>query len=396
MKRFGIILVALFGLFQHCSEPIEIESIGFDDILVIEGLITDQLGPQQIKVTRTAPVNTDSLTGEVGAEVFVVDGNESRIDFAEVSSGIYQSVNPFAATVGNTYQLFVNTNDGRSYASTEVEMQATPPIDSVYATFTPTPTALNDRGGNINVFVDALNNDVGAEFFRWTWKSAFELRVPNPSRFEWLGGNDFRIREVGSEGDSLQVERCWNNDSLSQITLATETVPGRGVEQIALTGFHTDTRAMRIEYGIEVKQYALSRSSYDYWQLIAESTQGSGFLFDRQVGTIPGNIQNVNDRDEVVLGIFEASQEVSVIRQWRPEDFRDDGFQRRTLFWNDCFDIEPVILGTDSIGFFMEQNFPAWEIAFFTTTPSAVYFFPSRCSNCTQFGDNNPPEFWEE
>lgn len=387
------ILIALYG----CLEPIEPETVGFDDLLVVEGLITDRPVKQKVTLSRTIPLGGEDTIRrmEEDATVWIVDQSGNTIDFFEEEQGIYMTRDAYAGEIGGTFQLFIQTINGNNYESEVVSMLPTPPVDSIYAEFEPSPTSGNARGGFFNFFIDARNNPQQNQYYRWTWNSTFELTVPNPSRWLWIGGNDVIIREVGSENDDLQVELCWNTEYGTSVILQELLIPSAGVIKLPILSFHSDSRRMRIGYSLEVKQYALSRASFEYWNAIAESTQEQGSLFDTQVGTITGNIRNVNDDREIVLGIFEASQEMSLRRQYHPLEFGKAGFSRISTNFVQCSDIEPIISGVDEIGKTMEERGDAVILTFFVTAPPSAYYYPPICADCTLYGDNKRPSFWE-
>jgi hypothetical protein len=381
----------------QCIEPIEPEEIGFDNLLVVEGLFTDQMQHQVVKLSRTRNVsNLESEPNfESGASVWVEEINGDRIDFEETSPGRYESINAYAGSVGRSYQLFVQTSNGNNYQSTPVEMLATPSIDSIYARFIPEPTSSESFGGIFEFYLNATQNPENHPYFRWIWNSTFELSVPNPSRWLWTGGNTFTIRELGGINDSLQVEKCWVTRESPRIIVQDLLTPGTGVEDLLLESWHSDTKRMRVAYSIEAKQYAISRESFNFWNEIARSTQELGFLFDSQVGTITGNLTNIEDPVETVLGRFDAAQEVSVRRFFVPQEFNDAGFRRQdNIHWVNCDQIEPIVTGVDEIGETMEELGDAWTLNFFVTFPPSVYYFPRRCSDCTLYGSNQRPSFW--
>ncbi len=387
-------LLVSLGLLAACVRPAELEEIGQEDILVVEGLITDEDKKQEVKISRTIPVTAgDTIIPEQNATVAIRESTQTLLPLIEEEPGIYRTENNFSAIPGMELQLVITLEDGNAYESTVVTMQSTPDIDSIYATFTPNP--INNRdGGDFRFLLATQPTDDNAQAIRWTWRGAYEVQMETPSRYEWLGGNDVRIRELGGDNSELQVERCWVNQRSTDIIVGQESVTGFGIRDFQIHGFHSDTKFLRRQYGIEVTQYGLSADALTYWQLIAETNQGSGFLFDRQVGTVLGNIRNVDDPDEFVLGIFEAAELKTSFRRFDHAEFIDDGYIRFSEFFINCSGIQPLETATDEIGEFMQRNYPGWEIGFFITNGPVLYF-PSRCSNCTRYGNNAPPEFWE-
>ena len=385
------ILVALSTF--SCIQEIDLESIDFDDLLVVDALITDEVGTQKITLSRTSPLGIDTTVYEWGASVYMEDLSGRRVDFPQRSNGLYESASEFGVQPGEQWQLFITTSNERSYVSEIVQVVPTPQIDSLYAEFTPTSSSINNLGGIFDFYVDAHQTE-NTEYMRWTWNRTFELSVANPSRWQWTGGNNFIIRELGGTNDSLQVEICWRTEVLDRIITRELLEQGEAVERLPMTSFHSDSKLMLRGYSMEVKQYALSEASYNYWNEIGNSVQGQDGLAAVQVGTIRSNVRSVDNPDEIVLGYFDAVDEESVRRMFVAQDFNDAGYRRRFLDFVSCNDIRTRQSDASELGATMEEFGGGWAIAFFTS-PSKVHYLPTRCSECTFYGSNKRPDFWE-
>jgi hypothetical protein len=62
---------------------------------------------------------------------------------------------------------------------------------------------------------------------------------------------------------------------------------------------------------VEIKQYNLSTEGYRFYKLLDLQGQKTGSLTDAPPSAIVGNIRNINNSNEVVVGFFGAS-EVSI------------------------------------------------------------------------------------
>lgn len=385
-------------LFHSCLEPVDLESVGQDNLLVVEGMITDQEEIQKVTLSKTvALTRNNAFAPETGAEVWVSDQNDNRIDFEEQESGVYETISPFSAQLDTKYQLHIIRKNETEYVSNVSTMVPTSPIDSVYAEFEHLPDPPFDPyKGYFNFYVDVNNNVNNNKYFRWIWNSTYQVNVPNPSRWLWTGGNNFIIRERGSENDHLQVEFCWSNDTATSLYLK-ELLPGETqVSKHRINRFSSvDNEEMKVRYSIEVRQYALSEESYRFWNLIDESNAGQGFLFDSQVGSIKGNITNLDNSNEPVLGFFEVVQERKARRFYSPRDFITQGYLIANPFIVDCSEFEAVITEIDQIGEFMETNGDDYTICYFITAPPTVAFHLKSCAECTLYADSNQrPDFW--
>ena len=69
-----------------------------------------------------------------------------------------------------------------------------------------------------------------------------------------------------------------------------------------------ETDRLSVTYRLNVKQQSLSLDAFDYFQRKNEQAVEAGGMYDVQPSTAVGNLYNVNDPEEVVLGFFHASQ----------------------------------------------------------------------------------------
>jgi hypothetical protein len=383
----------ILGVLINCLEPVDITSIGSENALVVDALITDNVSKQRVTLSRTVTLDqSNTHNPEVGATVSLSDNEGNQINFTEISPGTYETVNDFGAELGKTYQLAINTQNGQSYLSDPSTMIPNPGFDSLYTEFEPYPSNFNRFGGFFNFYIDMHNNPDNHQYFKWSWNSTYEARVATPSRWLWTGGDTFVIRELGSENDSLQVERCWSTDTSKIVNIKNLLDGETQVIRQPIHRFHSDSGYMRIRYSLLVKQYAISEESYRYWNLIKESGS-QGFLFDKQIGSITGNIYNTKS-DEPVLGYFEVAQEYAVRKFYTHADFTREGFFNYTSFIIDCSDEEPIIMRVEELETFMEQFQTNYTIAYFITG-GGVAFRRIICADCTLHAQTNQkPEFW--
>jgi hypothetical protein len=64
---------------------------------------------------------------------------------------------------------------------------------------------------------------------------------------------------------------------------------------------------LALEYSILVKQYSLSEKEYNFWKGLKQVGEPEGGIFGSQPYPVAGNIHNVNNLNEMVLGYFEVS-----------------------------------------------------------------------------------------
>ncbi len=151
LKAGFLILTIVVG--QSCIEEFNASFDEFESAIVIEATITDINEIQQVRLTRTYEFEADGPSAESNANVSVIGGGVVYV-FDEVSPGMYNSNQEFAAQSGISYQLNITTQDGRSYSSAEENLPAAIELDRVYADRI--TTDLGQEG--IAIFVDSSDD----------------------------------------------------------------------------------------------------------------------------------------------------------------------------------------------------------------------------------------------
>ena len=103
-----------------CIEPFTAETQTFENALVVDALLTNELRRHTVKLSRTYTFESEGPTAESNAQVRISDDMGSSYLFSETDSGIYTSIEIFSAVPGRSYILDITTTDGKSYISESV------------------------------------------------------------------------------------------------------------------------------------------------------------------------------------------------------------------------------------------------------------------------------------
>lgn len=116
----GLLLIAMVIL--SCKKVIKLDLGNDSGKLVIEGNITDRIGPQYVKLSRNVPfTNTNTYPPVTGATV-TIDNNQGRVaQFKEGPAGTYV-LDSAHATAGRTYTLSITTG-GQTYTASSTMPQ---------------------------------------------------------------------------------------------------------------------------------------------------------------------------------------------------------------------------------------------------------------------------------
>ncbi|MBQ0768787.1 MAG: DUF4249 family protein, partial [Bizionia sp.] len=134
MKDFYNILTLIVLLISFsCTEEIPLETIGFNDVLVVEATITNEFKHQEIKISRTYLLEESNQRIEENANVSIIDSQGNTYHFSQNNEGTYVSDIEFEALLNINYTLLVTTSDGKNYNSSETKLSPLSQIDDLYA-----------------------------------------------------------------------------------------------------------------------------------------------------------------------------------------------------------------------------------------------------------------------
>lgn len=299
--RAFIFIIGLGAL--GCVEPFEPEIRDFQSALVVDGFISDADSHYEIKLSRTAPLDSPGSIPEQGAQVEVVSGEGGTYAFEESQPGVYRSdPTTFVGCTGTSYQLQIATQGDSRYQSSFVVLKPSPPIDSVYFEQELRLTDQGDTLDGIRIMVDTHDPTGQSNYYRYTWTETYEVRPRYPSYYEYVGYTLKRRDQA--------INLCFNSDTSKLVMLAnTTSLREDRVSEFELTYVNTTTPfKLGALYSLLVRQQVLSEAGYRYWREVQKTTESLGTLFDPQPYQLIGNVRNVDDPDEAVLGFFDAGQ----------------------------------------------------------------------------------------
>lgn len=374
------ILLCSYALlfFSNCVSEFETPSQGYENLLVVEAFLSNDDGPFEVRLSRSFPIDTSAFIAESGAEVSISEESGERyVLSSDPNSGIYYS-NTIRGETGKTYQLHIRTRTGQEYESEKVTLRETPEIDSVNFNYEERSTA---GLVGIQIYVNTHDPNNNTWYYRWEWDETWEFYSATPSTHVYENGEIF-VREDN-------IYRCWKHHESSSILIATSKNLSQDViSQFPVNYVSSQTDRLRSQYSINVRQYALSEESYNYWIELQKVTETLGTLFDPQPATVFSNIRNVNNDTEVVLGYFDASS----VKEKRIFVTRADfPFIRVPNYYAMC---EDSIVSRGMLEEMMQNGYmlASEEVSDFGTL---VYRMSDPwCVDCRFAGTNEKPDFW--
>jgi hypothetical protein len=370
-------------LIGSCIYPFDPPSEDYENLLVVEAFLTDSDDAFEVVLSRSIPIDTGYFLPEENALISISDNLGGIYDFYEENPGRYMSFPDFTAQTGRIYRLHIQTTDGKQYESDSVFLRETPPIDSVLFKYEERVAAEGEKDiQGLQIYVSTHDTKNSTWFYRWDYKETWEFRSKYRSLQIW---EDDMVKDRKD-----QIYRCWKNYRSSNVFVATSNTLNEDIiSEFPLVYVSNSTDRLMSKYSILVKQYALSEESYTYWKELEKINENLGTFFDPQPSTIKGNIYNINDENEIVLGYFDGSS----VQEKRI--FISKGEYPSIVTPNNYAHCSDTIVSYFQIRSLLNEGYMlVGGVAAQTPSPRYLLSYES-CIDCTLFGTNVEPDFWD-
>lgn len=382
LNRYGLILFLLL-IINSCIFDFDPPSKDYENLLVVEAILHDGDEAFVVNLSRSIPIDTVGFVPETGALVSVSDNTGNIYDMTEYTPGIYVSSPSFSGQTGRVYQLHIETTQGRRYQSDSVLLRETPPIDSIYYKYEERVTTESQNNiPGLQIYLTTHDSENSTWYYRWEFEETWEFRSLYNSLQIW---NDGIIEERID-----QVHRCWKHNTSRNVLVSTSKNLNKDIiSEFPVVFVSNSTDKLGIKYSILVRQYALSEASYTYWKEQENINENLGTLFDPQPYVIKGNVYNPDDENEIVLGYFDASS----VQEKRIFITKGEYPSFETL--NNYAHCNDTIVSYFQIRSLLDEGYMlAGEVAEPTSGVRYLLSYES-CIDCTIFGTNVEPYFWE-
>lgn len=369
-NSINIIFLFITLLFTGCISQFIPQTNESKELLIVEGLITDQPGTNSIILTKSMPLGQKSDANPVtGCVVIVSDDQGSKTEFSETSPGVYSAPSFFHGVTGRFYTLEIQTNAASgslSYKSYPVEMQPVPPIDSIYYE----KVAVQEQSISTiekeacQIYLNTHDAKNLCKFYRWEYTETWQIEIPYtvPNKICWLTSNSTAINVKSTSGFA---ENRVNKYPLDYISTVTDR--------------------LNQKYSILVKQFSLSEDEFAYWEKLQKMSEQVGGLYDMIPSSVPSNVYCTSYPNEMVLGYFSVSATTS------KRIFIKDNFKGLSNYYSADACIADTIHGGGSI---QGLNTSVWILIDNFMPPYRVITYSKGCYDCTLRGTNIKPEFW--
>lgn len=373
-----VIIVCCCLVFVDCKKPFTPKLEQTDiNVLVVEGYIdgSDTISFKLSRARKIYPGDTAVSKNELNARIAIEDDHHNTYPFVESGNGLYRSNGILNLNPAYQYRLHFFTTDGKEYLSDFVAYKVSPPIDSV-------GWDLKDGGVQVHVSTHDVNNKT--RYYRWEYSETWQFHSWYDSYLEYDP-----IRNIVVDRTE-QIYTCWKTDySTSLILGSTAKLASDVVYKGPIVYFNNHDDKLNILYSILVKQFPLDENGYNYLLGMKNNTENGGSIFDAQPSQALGNIHNVSDASERIIGYVGAGNHLEERKFIASSSLPADWYVP-----NPCPPEDTVKFGDEKKAFYgsslmpVDYNYSAGgnKIGYLAAGPS--------CVDCTLFGTNKKPSFW--
>jgi len=360
-----------------CRDPYKPDIVSSSEsYLVVEGVLTAGNGPTNIQLTRTFKLDANATVTPENNALVTVEGKDSTTAYLTMNGdGLYTSPN-LGLVVSQEYRLRIITANGKEYLSDYIVAKQTPGIDSV-------SFRQNEKG--VQTYVTTHDNTGNTRYYLWNFDETWEIKTYYFSFFKYESGDLFPHPRTSAE----YVSTCWkygySHDILigSSASYQVDSLPEAPVNFIG----NGDER-LAIRYSTLVRQYALDKKAYEFYELMKKNTETLGTIFDAQPSQVNGNIHSVSDPNEPVIGYVTAStveEKRIFINAGDLNNWRFDQYCRS----------EKIANNPDSIRMAHESGAEVYDAVYMGRFIVGYLISNPPCVDCTRRGgDLTRPPYW--
>lgn len=371
----------LMLLVSSCVEPYMPEVLEMpNNYLVVNGFINSS-GSTNIQLLRTQNLQEDTPPpAEVGALIVIEEEEGESFKLQEIGNGNY-TIDNLELNPSKKYRLYIQTTNGKEYASDYVEVKQAPAIDNV--TWAP----VDDE---VQFYVSTSDPENDTRYYLWQFEETWQYRSAFYTALKF-DGDTIVYRDKFDE----DIFYCWKSENSTTIELGTSIKLNQDViSNYKLMSIPSDSEKLGVKYSVLVKQYAITREAYEYWSILKRNTENIGTLFDPLPSQLSSNIYSITDSQEPVVGYVT----ISSVQEKRIFVDNDDLPEEWFLFSPPCPPVDTLLLGEANIADFFSGGglLPVSEVYAQMIPTLLGYTYSSKsCVDCRTRGTNVKPDFWE-
>ncbi len=173
---------------------------------------------------------------------------------------------------------------------------------------------INDEKTHMNILISAHGDGEKDAYYHWTVTENWEYHSDVLSLFRVIRSGTYPNYEYALEqypGDE-NIYYCWTAASRSEImTASTQDLTEDRLVDHQLYSLGKSDERLSVLYAASVRQSRISGEAYRYWEAMRKNGSDIGGLFSPEPSELRGNVVNLNDPYELVLGYVDVQTTIS-------------------------------------------------------------------------------------
>ncbi len=370
----------LLALLPACTTPYLPELKGFEDLLVVDGSLTDAPGPYVVTLNISGGISNREYLPETGAKVYIKDKQGAVYQLLELRPGSYHSDSAaFRGEAGKSYQLQVYLADGRNYESPFTQIPVATEIDTInsevaYRYY----DELKQEIPGYQFYVNAKTAATSKAYYLWMMVGTYKYSADFTLDFVYNG-------VLRPFPDPYKYQICYRTYPVEEFTTGnTANLVEARIQRKPLFFLRGDDIKLLKRYSLLVRQLTVDEATQQYWESARQQSAAGTSLYNVQPYQLRGNVVNLANDQEIVLGYFlVAGEDQQRVFVDRPTEF--------PLLERPC------ALDYEGYGLIFDTEPAEWPI--YVTQPNGGGRAVSGrgCINCEEKGGSIiPPEWWYE
>ncbi|EIA09144.1 DUF4249 domain-containing protein [Flavobacterium frigoris] len=381
-----LLLLLLVTIFSSCTETYPLLTNTYEEAIVVEATLTNELKNQEIKISKTARFEDDGVETEKDAIVILKDNLNNEYKFNE-KSGMYISQSIFQILPNREYTLEIKTTDGKVYKSTPETLTTVTPIESII----PTITTNKDNEIGVQININSYDPTNTSKYYRYEYEETYKIVAPR-----W---SSLKLTVTGTESiqlipNSINTRVCYLTKNSTDIILFNTNDQTEDRVNLPIRFINKNNYIIGERYSVLVKQYVENLEAYNFHKVMRDISSSSSVLSPKQPGIITGNIRCISDSNTKVIGYFD----VASISSQRIFFNYNDVFPNtpKPPYIVECDDIpfSFCFRGDDCSGPSLIYNVENNLMSYISNNSSNYILTPVECGDCTSFSSNKIPSFW--
>lgn len=361
LKIFIIFIITTFFIIS-CIDEYNHNIKDYENILVIQGMITNNDGPYDIFIKKSIPLTGYSSYNEIqDAIVTIRDNNNNEEILTEISPGHYQtSKNGIKGIIGNTYILNVITDDGNVYESDPVTLKEVPKIDSIYPVYKEVYSFEDNKYiKGIELIVETEEWNQGNNYFlRWDYTEVWQTKP------KWKA----------IQTDEEFADTCWQVNSSQETIIENTASYNTNKMKKSILYIGENSPKPFYKYDIKINQYSINETNYYFWKMLKETSENNGNIYDQVPYSPISNLNCINNENINILGFFDACSVSSKILTLKAPIF-DIPF----------YDFNSVCTYTNLPLEDYSSDYQGWTYVIEVTQRSITFTFQKYCVDCMEY-----------